>query len=186
MEATTQVTQSIVDEFVGVCHGNAARVRELLAEYPELATTDASWIETPIQAAAQLANREIADMLIERGAPIDICTAAVFGMKDKVEEMLSADPALRSATGAHGIPVLYFPVVGGHKDIAEILLAAGADVNAGAGGTTPLHGAAMFNRKEMAEWLLANGADPALPNYEGKSAKQVAEEGGKTDVAEVL
>lgn len=186
MEATEQVTQAIVDEFVGVCHGNAARVRELLAEYPMLATTDASWIETPIQAAAQLANREIADMLIERGAPIDICTAAVFGMKEKVREMLQADPALRSATGAHGIPVMYFPVVGGHKEIAEDILAAGADVNAGAGGTTPLHGAAMFNRKEMAQWLLANGADPALPNYEGKTARQVAQDAGHTELAELL
>lgn len=186
METTTQLTQAIIDEFVGVSHGDAARVEEMLAEHPELATVDASWVETPIQAAAQMANRQIMEMLLAHGAPLDICTASALGMADKVEEMLKQEPGLRSATGAHGIPVMYFPVVGGYKDIAETLLAQGANVNAGAGGTTPLHGAAMFNRREMAEWLLAHGADPSLPNYEGKTPLQVAQDSGSSDVAELL
>lgn len=50
-----------------------------------------------------------------------------------------------------------------------MLLAHGADVNVGAGGATPLHGAAMFNCADMAKWLLSHGADLALVNYEGKT-----------------
>jgi len=186
MGTNTQPTQAIIDEFVGVSHGDAARVKEMLAEYIGLATSTASWGETPIQAAAQLAHREIAEMLLAHGAPLDICTASALGMAGKVEEMLKADPGLRSATGAQGIPVMYFPVVGGYQEIAEMLLEHGADVNAGTGGTTSLHGAAMFNRAYMAKWLLSHGADPVLVNYEGKTPLEFAQDSGSGEVAALL
>ncbi len=54
MGTITQPTQATIDEFVGVSHGDAARVKERLAEYPGLATSTASWGETPIEAAAHL------------------------------------------------------------------------------------------------------------------------------------
>ena len=49
------LTQETIDEFMRVSHGNAARVRELLAQFPQLVNSNASWGETPIEAAAQVA-----------------------------------------------------------------------------------------------------------------------------------
>ena len=181
-----EVTQALVDEFVGACHGDAARVEELLGTYPSLVSGNAKWGETPIEAAAQMNRRDIADMLLAQGAPLDICTAAVFGMAGKVREHLDADPNAHAATGAHGIPLMYFPVIGGHKDIAQMLLERGADLNAGAGGNTALHGAAMFGRADMAKWLLDNGANPAAANYEGKTALEVAIANKHAEVADIL
>ncbi|MCA1553614.1 MAG: hypothetical protein LC737_04465 [Chloroflexi bacterium] len=53
MSSTQALPQSLVDEFVGVAHGNVTRVKELLQQHPALANANASWNETPIQAAAQ-------------------------------------------------------------------------------------------------------------------------------------
>lgn len=183
---SAEPTQEVIDEFVGNAHGNLERVQELLVRYPGMVNASASWRETAIEAAAQVGREDIARVLLAAGAPLDICTAAVFGQGDDVARLLGADPAQARATGAHGIPVLYFPVIGNHEAIAEMLLARGAEVNAGAGGTTPLHGAALFGRAEMARWLLAHGADANSRNHEEKTPLQVALDRGHEDVAAVL
>lgn len=183
---TAEPPQEIVDEFVGNAHGDLARVQAILARYPGIVKASASWRETAIEAAAQMGRQDIADVLLTAGAPLDICTAAVFGKTDVVAQMLHDDPTQARATGAHGIPALYFPVIGNHQAIADLLLAHGAEVNTGAGGTTPLHGAALFGRAEMAAWLLAHGADPNSRNYEDKTPLQVALDREHAAVAEVL
>lgn len=183
---TAEPTQAIIDEFVGNAHGDQARVQAILAEHPDIVNADASWHETAIEAAAQMGRADIADVLLAAGAPLAICTAAVFGNREEVARILADDPAQARATGAHGIPSLYFPVIGDHREIAEMLLAHGAEVNAGAGGTTPLHGAASFGRAEMAAWLLDHGADPNSRNYEDKTPLQVALDHEHTAVAELL
>ncbi|MGO8926242.1 MAG: ankyrin repeat domain-containing protein, partial [Limisphaerales bacterium] len=46
----------------------------------------------------------------------------------------------------------------GHKDVAELLLASKADVNAkDNGGQTPLHLAVVFGHKDVAELLRQHG-----------------------------
>ena len=60
---------------------------------------------------------------------------------------------------------LHHATFGGHKEVAGLLIAEGADVNAKTvnaetvNDMTPLHLAAFWGRKEVAELLIANGAD---------------------------
>ncbi len=184
--ADGSLPQELIDAFVGVCHGDFERVKAMLAEYPRLVNSVATWGETPIEAAAQTSNREICDLLLSNGAPLEICTAAALGMNDKVREMLDADPALKNAQGAHGIPVMYYPAITGNTELAELLFSRGANLDAGAGGNTALHGAAMTDQTQMAEWLLAHGADPMLTDYEGKTALQRAQEYASQGVVNAL
>jgi uncharacterized protein len=184
---TTQaLSQEVIDEFVGVAHGDFPRTQALLALHPELAHANATWVETGVQAGAQMGRRDIVEALLAAGAPLDICTAAMLGQEDTVAAMLAADPSQAQATGAHGIPVLYFPAIAGHRAIAERLLAAGAAVNAGVGGDTPLHGAAAHGQTAMARWLLDHGADPAAVNSSGQTPHAVAEAAGHADTAALL
>jgi ankyrin repeat protein len=99
---------------------------------------------------------------------------------------LRADPSLAQATGAHGIPVLYHAAITNRKQVAKLLLAAGADVNQGAGVTTALHGAAQCNQASMAAWLLEHDADLAARNHAGQTPLEVATTEGHTDVITVL
>jgi len=178
--------QDLIDQFVGNAHGNLAVVQALLSQHPSLLNADASWHEHAIEAAAQTAQVEIIELLLAAGAPLDICTAAVMGMQDNVEAFLRADPSAVHARGAHGIPLMYFPVIRGQIDIADLLLQRGADLNAASpGGITPLHGAVMFNQPGMAAWMLDHAAYPNL-RYDGKTPLAIAKEKGFIGLAELL
>ena len=182
----TEPTQDIVDTFVGSAHGDFAKVKELLAQSPSLLNASASWVETAIEAAAQTGQVEIAEFLLEAGAPLSICTAAMLGHIERVAELLRADSNQANGQGAHGISVLYHAIIRGHTSIAQMLLDYGADVNAGAGGSPALHGAVMFNQPGPAEWLLAHGADVNILNYESRTPLKAALEMNREAVAEVL
>lgn len=186
MSPVTHPSQEAIDQFVGNAHGNLAIVKELLAKYPSIISANASWTETAIQAAAQTGQVDIVNYLLEHGADYDICSAAMLGSLDCVQDFLEEDPTLINARGAHGIPLLYFPVIHAKVEVAQYLLGMGADPNAASpDGIAPLHAAVMFNQPEMAIWLLDHGADPN-PRYDGKTPLAMAEENKLSRLVEIL
>jgi hypothetical protein len=57
-----------------------------------------------------------------------------------------------------GVTALQLAAFGGHKEVAELLIAEGADVNAKAGGgSTPLDWAIKRRRTEIADLLRKHG-----------------------------
>jgi uncharacterized protein len=178
--------QSIVEECVGAAHGDFDKVRDLVERHPGLVNARAPWNETPVEAATQLGRRDIIEYLLGRGAPLDLFTACVLGRRDVVEAELAADPARARARGVHELPTLYFAAIGGQREVAELLLAAGAGVNDAAPSAAPIHGAVMGRSPELIEWLLAHGADPAAPDYDGRSARQLAEAMHAPELARLL
>ena len=180
------ISQEAVDEFVVAAHHDLPRVRELLAGNPTLLNENATWIETPIQAAAHVGNRPIAEYLLDQGAPLDICTASMLGLIDDVRALLADTPELSGATGAHNIPLMFFPAISNNTEIAQVLYDAGANVNAGEGGNTPLHGAAIFGNIAMLQWLLDHAANPYAVDYEGKTPLERAHDNGHEAAAALL
>ncbi len=186
MAGITAPTQETIDQFVGNAHGNLAVVKQLLEKYPALVNSDASWTETAVQAAAQTGQVEIVHFLIDHGADYDICTAAMLGNLDCMDDFLKLDPNLINARGAHGIPLLYFPVIHARLEVAEYLFQHGADPDAASPtGITPLHGAVMFDQPKMAEWLLGHGVNPN-PIYDGKTPLAMALGKKQDELIEVL
>lgn len=179
-------SQDLIDEFVGAAHGDLARVQTLLAEHPSLVHARSSWDETALGAAAQTGQAEIAELLLDAGAALDIFTAIMLGRSARVRAMLTEQPGLVKETGAHGFPILYFAAIGGRSDLAQLLTEFGADMNAGGGVMTALHGAVLFDQHEMVRWLVAHGANPRSLDSNGKTPFDLAVELSRTDILKTL
>ena len=91
MEAymSDEMTTETIREFVIAGHGNLDRVKEMLTGQPEMLNISHEWkpddTETALQGASHVGNRAIAEYLLEQGAPLDICAAAMLGCKTNVE-----------------------------------------------------------------------------------------------------
>jgi len=113
------------------------------------------------------------------------------GNSEKVKALLKDIPDLVFSKGKHGWTPLHrtttYGTSYGKKDIAELLLAKGADVNAkDDSGDTPLHNAAEAGHKDMAGLFLANGADVNAGDKYSSTPLHVAAREGHKDVAELL
>jgi uncharacterized protein len=152
----------VINEYVGVSHGNFARMKELLALYPTVLHANASWDELAVEAGAHVGFKEGVRFMLDQGAPAALTTAAMMGMTAHAKKLLAEDPQRIWDCGAHNMPPMWFPAIGGgspdHLEIAKLLLDAGADVNAHKRGQTALHWAARGGQAEMVDLLLARGA----------------------------
>lgn len=176
-----------IREFVIAGHGNLLRVKEMLATNPKLLNAAYKWgerdSETAIQAAAQVGNGPIAEFLLEKGAPMEICTAAMLGRSDIVMNRLVADSKEALAVGAHRIPLLPHSVWSGNLELVQFVYTRGAKT----GADLALHNAVLKGYTEMVAWLLDNaGADVSSKNYQGKTPLAVARERNNEHLVKVL
>ena len=121
-------------------------------------------VHTPVKGAnmtgyLSLKNSHIYTYLTETStAPI--FNAAEAGDLEKVQALLKDYLDLVFTEDKYGQTPLHIAAENGHRDMAELLLNNGADVNAKANNyTRPLHIAAENGHRDMAELLLNNGAD---------------------------
>ncbi len=109
--------QDVVREMVGASHARIDRVRELLAERPELAKAAYDWgfgdWETALGAASHTGRRDIAELLMEHGARPDVFTAAMLGNLAAVKAFVAASPGIQRRRGPHGITLLAHARAGG-------------------------------------------------------------------------
>ncbi|KAG5460829.1 MAG: ankyrin repeat-containing domain protein, partial [Olpidium bornovanus] len=114
----------------------------------------------------------------------NIWVAASDGDIERVRELIDRGGVDVNARDEFGYSALHAAVSYGHRDLAELLLRHGADVDIrDFDGDTPLF---VCETRACAEILVAHGAVPGLENEEGRTAVDVAEEEGGTEVAEYL
>ena len=127
MDTKPALDAKLVEEFVGVSHGNFERVKELLVQEPALINATWDWgggdFETALGAASHMGNKAIANYLLEHGARINIFAAAMLGKLEIVKAALLAYPDAIDIPGPHGIPLIDHAEAGGEdaKSVVEYL-----------------------------------------------------------------
>jgi len=153
-----------LDIFEASALARAARVRELLATDPSLARVASPDGFTALHYPAFFGGDEAA--------------AAAQALLDA-----GADVNARAANDIDVLP-LHSACAGDHDDVAAVLIAAGADVNATQrGGFTPLHGAAANGADVTVDRLLAAGADRNARTDKGETAADLASAAGHSELA---
>lgn len=114
--------------------------------------------------------------------------ACFFGRTDAVRFLIENGAVVNSpSVNEQKVMPLHSAVAGKYLDIARILIAHGADVNATQqSDLTPLHAAAQNGQIEMVKLLLENGANKEMVSKEGKKAIDYAREKGHEDIVTML
>jgi hypothetical protein len=114
--------------------------------------------------------------------------AALNGKLEKAKELIKAHPELVFNQSSYGSQTpLHLAVEYGHKEVAELLLANNANIEAKAyGGMTPLLSAVFGGHKDLVELLLAHKADVNLNDDVRRTPLHMAAENGYTDIAALL
>jgi ankyrin repeat protein len=167
------------DMLAAVRAGNLPAIQGLLAKGVDVDSTDRAG-STLLMLAATAGQLESAKVLVEAKAKVDARNQ--FG--DQVVEYLLSRGA---EVNPPGWTPLMFAAVRGHADIARLLLAKGAKVDASSeNGTTALMLAAKEGSLDTVLLLLEHGAAVNLRNLAGATALRMALDGGHKNVANAL
>jgi len=113
--------------------------------------------------------------------------AAIAGNLADLKRALDAS-ADTNAKDENGATALHHAAGNGHKEVAELLIAKGADMAAKDNrfGSTPLHWAAYRGREKVVEVLIAKGADVNAANSLGRIPVHDAADQGHKKITEIL
>lgn len=150
--------------------GDLDKVKKLIEQGARIDQQDRKGLE-PLVYAALGGNKDIMRYLKEKGVDINarhgerdyiLNKVARYGDKDMAQLLISmgADPKVTAGTGASAITPLDNAILSGNRDVAEVLLKHGAEVNKlGYCRYAPLHRACQKERMDLVELLLAYDAD---------------------------
>lgn len=111
--------KELIRPFIIAAHGDYDMVEHLLNIEPSLAFVEMDWgagdIESGLDAAAHTGSRDIAELLLKKGAKKTLFSQAMLGDLNFVEMALDDSPMLLHAKGAHGIALIRHAERGGFE-----------------------------------------------------------------------
>jgi len=126
-------------------------------------------------------------VLVGCGPSVDIHEAVSKGNIEAVKQHIAAGTDV-NAKDVKGKTPLYIATIYGHKEIGELVITNGADVNAKSGRKefTALYWAIFRGRREFTELLIAKGADVNLGIKDGTTPLHQAASRGQKEIVELL
>ena len=175
--------------FEAVQSGHPSKVEALLDANASLAKARNEKGQSAVLVAVYTGRKEIRDLMLARGIALELDEAAAAGQLARVKQLVDKDPALANNFSPDGFPVFALAAVFGHGEVAEYLLAKGADVNAAATngtGYNALTGAVASGHAQIAGWLLENGAKADYRYGGGYSPLLTAAANGHLEIVKML
>ena len=174
--------------FDAIKAGDSARLNALLDSDPRLLSTNADKI-SPVLMALYHGKRDVAGLLIDRGAQLTFAEACAYGDMARAQSMLQSDPSLLNLRSPDGYPPLGLAIFFGQPAIARFLIERGAEVHAAAenvNNVAPVHAAAAVRDIETMRLLLDHGADPNARQQRDYTALHGAASRGDIEMGRLL
>jgi ankyrin repeat protein len=173
--------------------GDLRAVAAGLDEDPGLARArDESGVSV-VCVAVYFGHEEVAHRLARARDDLDIFEASTLGRHQRVRELTSSDPALVNAYSPDGFQPLGYACFFGRREVAEVLLAAGAELESPARNAMqvrPLHSAVAQSDRDtalfLAERLLDAGASPNTVQQGGATPLHEAAFRGNASLVRLL
>ena len=125
LAAPTTFSAEQIDEFVGAAHNDVDETRKIVEKYPLILNCTSQRargdFETALGGASHMGRRDIADLLVAKGARSDIFNLAFLGHDDFVKSLVKASPQYLTSYGPHGFTLLHHAKVGKRDDLADWL-----------------------------------------------------------------
>ena len=119
----------LIREFVFAAHKSLDETKKIIEKYPLLLNCTNQGkkgdFETAVGGASHMGRRDIANLLVAKGARLDIFNYAFLGYDDFVKKLVSDYPQLLNAPGPHGFTLLHHAEVGKRNELANWLRAKG-------------------------------------------------------------
>ncbi len=168
---------------------DAARVAELVAADPALASTRNEDGVSAIMLSRYRSDRATTDALLAGDPDLDVFEATALGYIDRLHERLTEDPALAAAFSPDGFTALHLAAFFGKTEAARALIGAGAAVNVNSQNdrfVQPLHSAAAGRHHEVCRLLIAAGADVNARQRHGFTPLHAAAQHGDVELVELF
>jgi ankyrin repeat protein len=177
------------DFLAAIKTGNRADVTLLLDVDPTLANVRDEDGLSAVLVAAYYQEPDIAKLLVQRGAELNIFEACAAGELSRVRDWVEQQPEWINAYAPDGFQPLGLAAFFGHAAIVEFLLDKGAVVNSPSRNplrVMPLHSAAANTRTEIVRLLLDHGADVNATQADDFTPLHEAAQNGMLDVTQWL
>jgi ankyrin repeat protein len=175
--------------FAAVRSGDSAAVARLIDADPALLQSKNEQGVSAVLMACYTGRKEIRDLLIARGAPLQLHEAAAAGHLPRVRELVEANPAAANQYSPDGFPIVALASVFNHEDVARYLHSKGADLNAVAtngSGYTALSGAVASGHASVSKWLAESGANVNYRYANNYCALLTAAANGHLEIVKML
>lgn len=114
----------MIQDFVIFAHSDLEQVKKMLDAEPMLVNAFMDWgagdWESALGGACHMGRRDIVELLLERGARMDIFCATMMGQLEAVKAFLTLQPKLIDARGPHGFNLHFHAQLAG-KDADKMV-----------------------------------------------------------------
>ncbi|MGB7434369.1 MAG: ankyrin repeat domain-containing protein [Candidatus Acidiferrum sp.] len=180
---------SATEFFEALRAGDVDAINFHLDSDPSLASAQNQSGISAVLMCVYTSRRDICDLLLARGAVLQLYDAAAVGDLGRVKEFVEHDPRFVSSFSPDGFPVFALAAVFGHLDIVRYLAQSGADIDGTAtngSGYNALTGAVASGHIDIVYLLLQRGANPNHRYGLGYSPLLTAAANGHLEIVKLL
>jgi ankyrin repeat protein len=196
LKPNSSITVTTTDLFTAVAEDNSTELESLLSTGFDPNSTHGKLQRTALHEAARLNRPACAQILLHRGALVDIDDskgdaplhlASWEGNVETASLLLKADADIDRLSGRDGYSPLWCAITGQHIDLVRLLLRKGARVSLKSpADALPLHQAGIMGQSAMCQLLIESGANVDCKDREQNTPLHYAATTGDLRTAKVL